>query len=177
MSKNPNRNPKHVKYVHLLNDKRWKMLRQEQLRLHPLCQMHEKEGKIVSAQDVHHITAVESVPFDQMEAYCYDPKNLISLCRECHIKVHKDMKSHQGQLTRSLPKPETEDTDAHMVEWVKRVSGGEYKPPEKKRKFCLKTRFGWVTKEEYKQKMQEQLEAWVKSKTNPNAYHVDGLKK
>ena len=61
---NWNRNPKHVYYVSLLNSKEWQGingLRARTLRAHPLCQLCEKQGLVVSAVDVHHLKPVEGV--------------------------------------------------------------------------------------------------------------------
>ena len=58
------RNPKHVYYVSLLNSKEWQGingLRARTLRAHPLCQLCEKQGLVVSAVDVHHLKPVEGV--------------------------------------------------------------------------------------------------------------------
>ena len=96
------------KYQRLLNSKRWKMLRQEYLRAHPLCERCyqdgiEQTGKplIRSAIDVHHKVPVESAhTLQEMEALCYDWNNLQALCIPCHAKTHKDERSHSKQAHR-----------------------------------------------------------------------------
>ena len=89
------------KYQRLLNSKRWKMLRQEYLRAHPLCERCKAEGYVRSAIDVHHKVPVESAhTLQEMEALCYDWNNIQALCIPCHAKTHKDERSHSKQAHR-----------------------------------------------------------------------------
>ena len=82
-------------YQHLLNSKRWKQLRQWKLEQNPLCELCEREGKVVSAIDVHHKVPVESARTpDEMERLAFDPNNLQALCIPCHAKVHREARSH-----------------------------------------------------------------------------------
>lgn len=86
---------KNKDYQHLLNSKRWKELRAQKLRANPLCERCLAEGHIRSAIDVHHITPVEQAKSkEEMEQLCYNIHNLQSLCIACHVKIHKDMRSH-----------------------------------------------------------------------------------
>ena len=79
-------------YQRLLNSKRWKMLRQEYLRQHPLCERCKREGYVRSAIDVHHKVPVESAhTIQEMEQLAYDWNNLQALCIPCHVKTHKEM--------------------------------------------------------------------------------------
>ena len=85
------------RYQKLLNSKRWKMIRAEYLRQHPLCERCRREGFVRSAVDVHHKKPVESAKTEQeMErlAYNLDGNNLEALCIPCHIKTHQEMRSH-----------------------------------------------------------------------------------
>ena len=82
-------------YQRLLNSKRWKQLRLEYLRAHPLCEDCKQEGFVCAAVDVHHVVPCESAKsFGEMVQLCYDPNNLRALCIPCHIKVHQQSKSH-----------------------------------------------------------------------------------
>ena len=82
-------------YQHLLNSKKWKALRQWKLEQNPLCELCEREGKVVSAIDVHHKVPVESARTpDEMERLAFDPNNLQALCIPCHAKVHREARSH-----------------------------------------------------------------------------------
>ena len=79
-------------YQRLLNSKRWKMLRQEYLRAHPLCERCKADGYVRSAIDVHHKVPVESAhTIQEMEQLAYDWNNLQALCIPCHVKTHKEM--------------------------------------------------------------------------------------
>lgn len=85
-------------YQRLLNSKRWKTLRADYLRAHPLCEMCEAEGYVVASIDCHHRKPVESAKTQtEMERLCYDWNNLQALCIPCHIKVHAEARSHSKQ--------------------------------------------------------------------------------
>ncbi len=157
-----NRNEKHKYYTHLLNSKRWwGEVMVEQLRKHPLCQLCEKEGLVVSAVDVHHLRPVQSFPKEAMEAACYDPDNLISLCVPCHIRVHKEMRSHVGQL-RDLPNlPHEQQQPDTLTDFSKRMTGTASLPRPKPKKGIRRTPLGWMTKEEFRQKQEEKKNKWV----------------
>lgn len=185
MKKKKNRNPKHLYYVSLLNTKEWRQLRTETLQRHPLCQMCEKEGieaigkpYVRSAVDVHHLKPVEGVGGvilqgeevpewvkAEMRERCFDPKNVIALCVQHHIEIHRQMRSHEGQQLRTMPKEEPKPTDNSLDAWIKRNSRRHIEQPKdvKPKKGIRKTRFGWVTKEEFEQKKQEQFDNWVKA--------------
>lgn len=163
-----NRNEKHKYYVHLLNARRWwGEVRVEQLRKHPLCQMCEKEGIITAAVDVHHIRPVESFPREAMEAACYNPDNLISLCIPCHVRVHKEMlRSHVGQM-RDLPNiPHDEQPATPVTDFAKRMTGTEVHPRPKPKKGIRRTPMGWMTREEFKQKQEQKQTEWANSIAN-----------
>ena len=88
MSRNPT-------YIKLIQTKRWRELRISKLMSNPLCEVCEKEGKSTLAVEVHHIKPVESVRTQQaMEHLMYSYDNLMSICHQCHVDIHKDMKSH-----------------------------------------------------------------------------------
>ena len=68
-------------YQRLLNSKRWKELRALKLQQNPLCELCQAEGYVASAIDIHHKIPVESARTPQeMEALCFNPSNLQSLC-------------------------------------------------------------------------------------------------
>lgn len=172
-----NRNEKHQKYIKLLNSKRWKQLREWKLNKNPLCERCAEKGLVVSAVDIHHIKPVESVPEDQMENVCFNPHNLIALCIPCHIEIHRQMRSHEGQMKDIMhkylpmeePKP-IESNDEKINAWLNRNKNPEYEPKPTVRKGVRKTKYGWVTMEEYRQKQKEELEAWA----NELKRRVDG---
>lgn len=58
----------------------WEKVRADKLTKNPLCAICKKRGKIVPATVVHHIDE---------DQFNNDPKNLCSLCRDCHERLHK----------------------------------------------------------------------------------------
>ena len=65
--------------------KAWRQLRNYVMeRDHHLCQLCLKEGNIVDATVVHHI-----VPVRDDWSLRLKENNLISICDECHNKIHK----------------------------------------------------------------------------------------
>ena len=110
-------------YQRLLNSKRWKELRAWKLNTQPLCELCEAEGYVRSAIDVHHIVPVESARSPlEMEALCYNPNNLQSLCISCHVKVHKEMGKNKKQNV-------IERKDVALARWIaKHEAKGVPKP-------------------------------------------------
>lgn len=88
-------------YVRLMNSARWRNLRDEWLRDHPLCEECKRNGMVESARCVHHITPIESGRTDrQCEELAYSRGNLQSLCYQCHAEIHKSERSHSKQAHR-----------------------------------------------------------------------------
>lgn len=104
-------------YQRLLNDKRWKVLRQEYLQAHPLCERCWSEGeKISSAVDVHHIVPVESgKTLAEIQTLCYARENLQALCVPCHIKTHAEERSHSKEAHKQRE-------DDRLSQWISRQS-------------------------------------------------------
>lgn len=81
-----------------MNSKRWKELRTRKLYANPLCELHKRNGKVVAASVVHHLTEVESGRTEEeCERLAFAWNNLQSLCRECHNEIHAQKKSHSRQ--------------------------------------------------------------------------------
>jgi len=73
----------------IYNTPEWVRLRHAKFLAQPLCEMCEMEGRAVPADDIHHIVSFMTVPDgDARKALAYDMDNLMSLCRQCHLKVH-----------------------------------------------------------------------------------------
>ena len=74
----------------LYQSKRWKELRRLMVQEYPLCQDCLKRGVLTPTEEVHH----DISPFkkgltpEEKERLAFDPKNLVCLCKECHIKRH-----------------------------------------------------------------------------------------
>ena len=70
---------------------RWLKLRQLKLNHSPLCEMCLKQGITTPAVLVHHIKPIE----DGGKMYQYE--NLMSLCSECHNKIHMSFRKNSEQ--------------------------------------------------------------------------------
>ena len=87
---------KAVTYTHKKNDsakyynsKWWKLLRNVWITAHPVCHQCSIAGRSVPATQVHHITEFMSGKTDEERwNLLLDPNNLMSLCTECHKKMH-----------------------------------------------------------------------------------------
>ena len=102
----------------IYNSREWKTLRIEKLKSQPLCEMHLKEGRYVSAHCVHHITPIETATtMEEMKrlAFC-GLDGLMSLCDDCHHKVHEEMKSFSRESVKAR-------ADARLARWIDNVKG------------------------------------------------------
>ena len=85
-------------YQRMLNSKRWKQLREWKLEQNPLCELCAEKGLVVAAVDIHHKIPCESArTVQEMEALCFNPSNLQSLCISCHANLHRLGQSHTKQ--------------------------------------------------------------------------------
>lgn len=78
--------PSHTKYADKRGsaasrgyDAAWRKLRLEKLADNPLCELCEKQGRIVAANTVDHIIPIQQDPSKRL-----DKTNLQSLCKSCH---------------------------------------------------------------------------------------------
>lgn len=79
------------------------------LREQPLCEKCLADGIaagvpggwIRSAHCVHHIIPIETAKTkEEMRRLAFNPTNLMSLCDECHAKIHKETGKGTTQLRR-----------------------------------------------------------------------------
>lgn len=111
------------KYTRLMSCERWRQLRASILREHPLCEECEKHGRFSTAEVVHHIIPLESISDpSRLEAMCYEPSNLMALCRKCHTEIHKAM----GKNSRKEKKARESKSVDDMVERLLRDPGGTF---------------------------------------------------
>lgn len=59
----------------------WRRIRERYFSSHPFCEKCFAEGRMIPAEEVHHITPVS-------RGGTHDEGNLMSLCRSCHEKIH-----------------------------------------------------------------------------------------
>lgn len=73
----------------IYNSERWRRLRAWKFASNPLCEMCLKDNKVVPAEDIHHIVSfMNTDDTTQRYSLAYDFDNLMSLCKQCHQKVH-----------------------------------------------------------------------------------------
>ena len=69
---------------------RCKKLRLYQLMNQSLCECCLLQDIIKPAIDVHHLISFTGYKGAMKYSIAYNPKNLTSLCKECHQKIHHD---------------------------------------------------------------------------------------
>jgi 5-methylcytosine-specific restriction endonuclease McrA len=84
------------RYQKLLNSKRWADVKRiVWQRAGGLCERCRRDGFITAGCDCHHKRPVESArDEEEMKRIAYDVNNIELLCVACHIKTHKEMRSH-----------------------------------------------------------------------------------
>jgi 5-methylcytosine-specific restriction protein A len=61
----------------------WRRIRAQYIAAHPLCEMCQREGRLVPATEVHHI-----VELSEGGGNSFD--NLMALCKPCHSRLGKN---------------------------------------------------------------------------------------
>lgn len=61
----------------------WKRIRDSYVQQHPVCELCQRDGKVVPTEEVHH-----KVPL--AEGGTHARNNLIALCKPCHAKLHAE---------------------------------------------------------------------------------------
>lgn len=80
----------------IYHSKRWKELRNNYIKKHPLCAICLASGKVVSAEDVHHKDSFNNYVRNERISKAYDETNLMSLCKKHHAELHKNHTSPKG---------------------------------------------------------------------------------
>lgn len=77
----------------LYNSQRWKKLRDTHLMFNPLCERCLKDGVTTSGAEVHHVRPISTArTLSEAEQLAFDSTNLMTLCVDCHHKVHQELK-------------------------------------------------------------------------------------
>ena len=73
------------------NSKGWKTLSKVYKMYHPLCDCCMVDNKVTNVQDVHHIIYFDNQKINAKKYMLLtDEDNLLSLCKDCHAKIHKN---------------------------------------------------------------------------------------
>lgn len=77
----------------IYNSKQWKALRNAYFMANPLCEECLKNGKITAGAHVHHIDSFTNYEDENTRiAVALDWNNLMTLCVDCHEKMHGNVK-------------------------------------------------------------------------------------
>lgn len=77
----------------IYNSSKWKQLRMAKLQESPLCEECKKNNIVTAAEHVHHCKSFMRANSEiELLDLAYDYSNLMSLCAECHNRLHREMK-------------------------------------------------------------------------------------
>ena len=81
----------------LYSDTQYRKIRDWYYQCNPLCEMCLKDNKTVPAMDIHHKISPFQGDMTMEERYhlLRDENNFIALCRECHEKIHGNVKKRK----------------------------------------------------------------------------------
>jgi 5-methylcytosine-specific restriction protein A len=81
-------------------DRRWKKLRLYKFSQNPICELCEEKGLTRQTEEVHHIVPIDLSNPDPILIYDYD--NLMSLCNECHSRLHQLLRSRMNPIEAQI---------------------------------------------------------------------------
>lgn len=93
----------------IYNSREWKELTIQKKRANPLCEQCIKDGEAIgipggyvkSVECVHHIIPIETARTkEEMRRLAFDWSNLMSLCKSCHARIHKELGSNTAKIVR-----------------------------------------------------------------------------
>ena len=93
----------------IYQSREWKQLTILKKRANPLCEQCIKDGEAIgipggyvkSVECVHHIIPIETARTkEEMRRLAFDWNNLMSLCKSCHARIHKEMGSNTAKIVR-----------------------------------------------------------------------------
>lgn len=68
----------------------WKRIRDRYIKAHPLCEECNKNGRIVAAEEVHHILPLSKGGGNETS-------NLMALCKPCHSRITAESGDRWGR--------------------------------------------------------------------------------
>ena len=105
----------------IYNSKEWKELRAAKLRsTNGLCEECLKQGVNTEARCVHHVVPIETARTkDEMRRLSFNWDNLMSLCKPCHDRIHKEMGSNTAKIVRQRAEARQDRwADNHMSKFT-----------------------------------------------------------
>ena len=76
------------------NSIQWKRLRNYYIRRHPLCEECLSKGIVKPAEEVHHkLIILGGITEEERWERLTNEDNLMSLCKECHDKIHRRLRT------------------------------------------------------------------------------------
>ena len=112
----------------IYNSREWKELRIAKLRsTNGLCEECMKQGVNTEARCVHHIVPIETARTkDEMRRLSFNWDNLMSLCKPCHDRIHKEMGSNTAKIVRQRAEARQDRwADNLMSKFVKQEDNGD----------------------------------------------------
>lgn len=67
----------------------WKRIRDRHIKAHPLCEECKKDGRLMPAEEVHHILPLSKGGGNESS-------NLMSLCKSCHSRITAESGNRWG---------------------------------------------------------------------------------
>lgn len=89
-------------YYQLIHSAQWLKLRKQKLTDQPTCERCQSQHDWpVPATEVHHIMPCETArTHAAINHLMFSYANLMSLCHECHVAIHKEMRSQSKETIR-----------------------------------------------------------------------------
>jgi 5-methylcytosine-specific restriction protein A len=95
--KNNNGNQYDKERRKVYSSERWRTVRRLKFQQNPLCEKCEEKGLTVQAEDIHHVISFMSTNNPDIRYnLAYDFENLLSLCKQCHQKIHSMQRNGIG---------------------------------------------------------------------------------
>ena len=109
-------------YRKLINTRKWQKLRLQALsKTNYLCAVCLRNDITTPATEVHHIAPVETgTNLLHMKQLCYDPNNLLPVCKECHKKEHIKLRSYTKSETQKRNKERANDFASRFLNDTKK---------------------------------------------------------
>lgn len=80
------------------NSNKWKKLRELYYSKQPLCEQCLEHGIITPAEQIHHIQPfLTGKTYEEKMQLAYDYNNLMSVCKQCHSDIHKELNELKRQ--------------------------------------------------------------------------------